>query len=73
MEDKDSVIKSNKEENPMGNILIQGYRCERCDHRWAPRKNENGDYERPRVCPRCKSAWWDVPKKDNGSSEEEEK
>lgn len=31
-------------------------RC-RCGHEWLPRG------ERPRVCPKCKSANWDQPKR----------
>lgn len=42
----------------MGKIKLEGYRCERCFHKWIPR-NEG----KPKVCPRCKSAWWDVPRK----------
>ena len=36
-------------------IEVDGYRCERCGHEWIPRKE-------PRQCPKCKSAYWDVPK-----------
>src|ERR1039458_9135002 len=39
-------------------ITIMGYRCERCDHEWIP----NGERE-PTVCPKCKSAYWNRPKK----------
>lgn len=38
-------------------ITVMGYVCERCSYQWIPK---NPDV-RPRVCPRCKSAWWDVP------------
>ncbi|PIV67765.1 MAG: hypothetical protein COS08_08505 [Euryarchaeota archaeon CG01_land_8_20_14_3_00_38_12] len=40
-------------------ITLSGYRCERCGHQWAPKKIGNN----PRVCPKCKSPYWDVPKK----------
>lgn len=45
----------------MGKIKfsVEGYQCERCGHKWVPRKSDN----EPRVCPKCKSAWWNVPKK----------
>jgi len=39
-------------------IVLKGYRCERCGHEWVPRGNEI-----PRVCPKCKSPYWDKPKK----------
>lgn len=35
------------------------YKCERCGHEWFSRSGA-----RPRICPRCKSAWWDTPKGD---------
>lgn len=39
-------------------IEVEGYRCERCNHEWIPRK---GEY--PILCPKCKSAYWDKPRK----------
>ena len=42
----------------MGKVRLSGYKCERCGHKWFPRKNS-----KPRVCPKCKNAYWDVPKK----------
>jgi predicted Zn-ribbon and HTH transcriptional regulator len=41
----------------MRKIVVTEYTCERCEHPWVPRKDE-----KPRICPKCKSAWWDVPK-----------
>ena len=35
------------------------YRCERCYHIWLPREME----QVPRVCPKCKSPYWDRPRK----------
>ena len=43
----------------MGRIKIKGYLCERCEHKWIPR---NSRKEEPRVCPKCKSPYWDVPR-----------
>ena len=43
----------------MAEITLKGYQCERCEHKWVPR--DHG--ERPRVCPKCKSPYWDKPKK----------
>lgn len=36
-----------------------GYRCERCHHEWIPRDFDSD----PRICPKCKSAYWDRPAK----------
>ena len=35
--------------------------CTRCGHKWYPRTPE-----RPRVCPKCKSPYWDKPRKVKG-------
>ncbi len=40
-------------------ITLMGYRCERCEHEWLPRDKEH----EPRVCPRCKSPYWNRPRK----------
>jgi predicted Zn-ribbon and HTH transcriptional regulator len=42
----------------MAEITLRGYQCERCGHKWVPREEE-----RPRVCPKCKSAYWDTARK----------
>jgi predicted nucleic acid-binding Zn-ribbon protein len=39
---------------PRIRIEVDGYRCTRCGHEWVPRKSEV-----PRVCPKCKSPFWD--------------
>ena len=44
---------------PKVNIMVTGFRCERCDHEWIPR---NGNRQ-PKVCPKCKSPYWDRPRK----------
>ncbi len=56
----------------MARIQMEGFQCERCEHIWAPR----GDAE-PRVCPKCKSPYWNTPRKekkeqDAGESSENE-
>jgi uncharacterized CHY-type Zn-finger protein len=42
----------------MGEITLKGFVCERCNHKWVPREDEN-----PKVCPKCKSPYWDKPRK----------
>ena len=46
----------------MGEIKLDGYLCERCEHTWLGRNGSN-----PLVCPRCKSPYWNTPRK-NGVS-----
>ena len=40
-------------------ITVMGFRCERCTHEWIPRDFEN----EPAVCPKCKSPYWNRPRK----------
>jgi hypothetical protein len=44
----------------MAKVQLWGYRCERCAHEWLPRQKD----EEPRVCPKCKSPYWNRPRKD---------
>lgn len=41
-------------------ITLMGFKCERCGHEWVPR---GGTEEEPKVCPKCRSPWWNRPKK----------
>lgn len=41
-------------------ITVMGYRCERCGHEWVPRNDPDDE---PRTCPKCRSAYWNRPKK----------
>lgn len=40
----------------MVKLRIQTLTCLRCAHRWVPRQTD------VRICPKCKSARWDVPR-----------
>ncbi len=50
--------KGAKRDTGLGAVMltVAGYRC-RCGHEWVAKGEE-----RPRVCPKCKSARWDQPK-----------
>lgn len=39
-------------------LNLDGYKCERCNHEWIARGKE-----KPIVCPKCKSPYWNIPKK----------
>lgn len=41
----------------MAKVNLAGYRCERCEHEWAPRDKTR----EPMVCPKCKSPYWNIP------------
>lgn len=43
----------------MPKVMLAGFRCERCLHEWLPRE----DAREPRVCPKCKSPYWDKPRR----------
>ena len=50
----------------MAYILIEGYLCERCDYRWT---SHNGTGFRepkdPVNCPKCKTPYWNKPRRNN--------
>jgi len=43
----------------VANVTLAGYRCDRCGHEWVPRDK----LKEPLVCPKCKSAYWNTPRK----------
>ena len=50
----------------MAYVLIEGYMCERCWYRWGPRTGSGiRAATDPRVCPRCKSPYWNRPRRKN--------
>jgi len=48
----DSVVMAIEE------MVVKKCICERCGHEWITRSKEA-----PRVCPKCKSPYWDKPRK----------
>lgn len=44
----------------MGKALIQGFECDRCGHQWIPRLKID---EEPTICPKCKSPYWNKPRR----------
>ena len=54
-------------------VVLWGYECLRCGHKWVPRglgeqdgkkPPEPAETDAPRVCPKCKSPYWSRPRKD---------
>jgi len=43
-------------------VNIPKFECKRCSHKWSPRQSEI------RMCPKCKSPYWDTPKKTGGKT-----
>ena len=44
-------------ESEVGRVKIFAFKCERCGHKWVPRFSG-----KPKVCPKCKSPYWDTVK-----------
>jgi hypothetical protein len=46
---------------------IDAFKCDRCGHVWLPKeligKLEELDKHMPKVCPKCKSPYWNTPRK----------
>jgi predicted Zn-ribbon and HTH transcriptional regulator len=54
----------------MPKVKLDGYRCERCEWEWLPRDKTKD----PKVCPKCKSPYWDTPRRNTpGVSESKKK
>ena len=45
-----------------GHEIDISYKCKRCGHEWNPRKPG----VKPVVCPKCKSPYWDKPRRKKG-------
>ena len=41
----------------MVDIALQELECKRCGYKWVPR------IKKVRICPKCKSPYWDVEKR----------
>jgi rRNA maturation endonuclease Nob1 len=52
----------------MPKVRIWGYRCERCLHEWVPRDKGQD----PKVCPKCKSPYWDTPRQSDTNKKKTE-
>lgn len=58
-------------------VVIWKVRCLRCGHEWVPRGADEHTDSRappelespPRICPKCKSAYFDVPPKNDNPDE----
>jgi predicted Zn-ribbon and HTH transcriptional regulator len=48
----------------LGRIKLDGFKCERCGHTWVPRMHDDEVSDPPVICPRCKSPYWNKPKRD---------
>lgn len=51
----------------MANVktTTDGHKCNRpsCGHQWSPRREHEDMLPIPRICPKCKSKYWDSPTK----------
>ena len=51
----------------MGEIKLDGFICERCEHTWLSRFSSE---QKPTVCPKCKSPYWHTPRKNPQKKED---
>jgi len=58
-DDIDSNIPVGLTSRSMAKVKLVGYRCDRCEHEWLPREKSTD----PKVCPKCKSPYWNTPRK----------
>ena len=62
-----SLLKVKMDEKYKIRIDVNAFLCLRCGHKWIPRVSmeelEGEIKEKPRICPNCKSAYWDLEKK----------
>jgi len=56
----------------MGEIKLNGYICERCGHTWVSRLKTQNPNKKPIVCPKCKSPYWNIPRKNKTKKRENE-
>jgi len=56
----------------MGEIKLSGYICERCSHVWVPRSMGKASSKKPLVCPKCKSPYWNIPRKNKNRGKKNE-
>ena len=56
----------------MGRTLVNAFKCDRCNHTWLPKawdgNPESLDELLPKVCPHCKSPYWNTPRKNVGNN-----
>ncbi len=62
----------NKENEYAITLTVNAFHCLRCDYKWIPRvdmKQLKGKIiDKPRICPNCKSPYWDLPKKNKSKN-----
>ncbi len=46
-------------------IQVDGFKCLRCGHEWAPRVILDRE---PTICPSCKSPYWNKPRRNEIAS-----
>ena len=54
----------------MAKVEIPGWKCERCGHIWVSRQEWADE---PRVCPKCKSPYWNKPRQQKAKNDESKK
>lgn len=58
---------------PVFKKTLWAFRCERCGREWIPKKLWNEGDALPMVCPKCKSPYWNRPRRDKAAHEPKER
>ncbi len=62
-----TLLKAKMNEKYIIKKEVNAFKCLRCNHEWIPRVNmeelTGTIKKKPRICPNCKSAYWDLEKK----------
>tara|TARA_Y100000310_G_scaffold345177_1_gene462394 strand:- start:6212 stop:6439 length:228 start_codon:yes stop_codon:yes gene_type:complete len=43
-------------------MTVKIHHCLRCGHDWAARRGADGEYHQPKICPGCRSPYWNRPR-----------
>jgi DNA-directed RNA polymerase subunit RPC12/RpoP len=55
--------------SPKITFEVEGYECSRCGHKWIPRTKTETE---PTICPKCKSPYWDKPRRNDTTNQLEQ-
>ena len=42
-------------------VHVEQLECLRCSHKWFPRISQEGEVDKPKTCPKCRSPYWNKP------------
>lgn len=61
--DNQLFLRYSLKEMSMQKVSVWQFTCERCEESWIPRDAESDEPKKPMTCPKCKSPYWNTPRK----------